>query len=100
MALRLTADELETYHADRRERSSKNNKPGIADSLITMAAWPEHGPVQLDKRDLVSALAKMWFEELESTPPGEKERLYERRPILGFVVRRIAPAVFKSHPLS
>jgi hypothetical protein len=99
VTLRLTAQELESYHVDRCERSSRGDKPGLADSLITMARWEQHGPVELEKLELVEALARMLAEEFDNTPSEKREELYERRPVVSFVVRRIAPPLSKSRPL-
>jgi hypothetical protein len=91
--LRLTVQELEDYHRGRRERSSKNSLPGLADSLLTLARRPEHGSVNVEKLDLVEALTQKLISEIEATSGGALVQLKKRRPIVGFVLDRIAARV-------
>jgi hypothetical protein len=98
--LRLDPDSLEKHHADRRMRAPKGGKPGLAESLIDLARREEHGSVELDKLELVEALARLIVEELQEAA-GDRDRvtaITERRPVVRFVVDRIIPTLNRPRP--
>jgi hypothetical protein len=98
--LRLDPDTLETHHADRRDRAPKGGQPGLAESLIDLARREEHGSVELDKLELVEALARMIVAELQEAQ-GDRERLLviaQRRPLVRFVFERVIPTLNRPRP--
>jgi hypothetical protein len=98
VSFELTEDELQADHADRRERSSRNGKPGIADSLITLVGQKTEGRLHLDKLELAEALAAMLVDEFIEA--GEqRETVLERRPVVRFFVERIAPELNRPIPV-
>jgi hypothetical protein len=94
--LHLTVEDLEKYHHDRCERAHKNDMPGLADSLLTLARREEHGNVVVEKLDLAQALTDMLVAELRSTQKQRLDDLKVRRPLVGFVIDRIAPQLVRA----
>ena len=97
--LHLEPEELERYHADRRKRSSKNDKPGLADSLIRLARRKTEGRLEIDKLVLVHSLADLLVGELVETGGQVSEELAARRPIVAFVLDRLLPAINRPRPV-
>jgi hypothetical protein len=98
VSFELTVGELESDHADRRERSTRNGRPGIADSLIIMVGRKTDGRVRLDKLELVEAIANMLIDEFQSTPLDQLPGLLERRPVIKFFLERIEPVLNRAIP--
>ncbi len=98
MSFELTVEELQSDHADRRARSSRNGRPGIADSLIILVGRQTEGRVRLDKLELVEAIASMLIEEFQSTPQDRLAEVLERRPVIKFFLKRIEPALNRPLP--
>ncbi len=87
----LDGETLRDYHDDRCGRASGKEKPGLADSLLTLARWPAHGAVQLTKPQLAEGLLKMLVEEFEAAKDDEAQaQLFQRRPVVQLLVQRIA----------
>jgi len=97
--LQLEPEELERYHTDRRERSSKNDKPGLADSLIRLARRKTDGRLDIDKLVLVHSLADQLVAELVEAGGPVSEGLAARRPIVAFVFDRLLPAINRPRPV-
>jgi hypothetical protein len=96
--LKLDPETLMAYHGDRRARSARGDNPGLADSLIRLARREEHGKLELDKLELVEAFAGMLVDELLATGRDDLEALAERRPIVGFVLKRLVLAINRPRP--
>jgi hypothetical protein len=88
-ALKLTASALRAYHDGRVQRSA-GQKPGLADSLLTLARREENGAVQLSKLELAEALLAHMLSEVADKPPDEVIAIARRRPVMGHVVERVA----------
>jgi len=87
----LDGEKLREYHDDRCSRTSGKEKPGLADSLLTLARRPAHGAVQLTKPQLAEGLLEMLVEEFEAAKDDEAQaQLFERRPVVQLLVQRIA----------
>ena len=98
--LELDVQTLIDCHEDRRERASRGDKPGLAETLIHLAANRHEPPVRLDKEELVEALAERIVGDLEETEGNQDEmqRLFERRPIVQFVFERLIPVLNRARP--
>lgn len=97
--LRLDPKRLVAFHEDRRKRSGKRDKPGIADSLIKLASRDEHGPVKLEKLAIVEALAEMLVRELDEAQGRDGiAEVRARRPIVDFVFERLVPVLARPRP--
>jgi hypothetical protein len=95
--LRLTADQLLANHQKRRERARKN-KPGLADTLISMATDDEHGPVLISKRELAAGLGQLIVDEYAGASEDERPVVLVRRPVLRFVLEQLVPAINRARP--
>jgi hypothetical protein len=98
--LRLDPDSLEKHHADRCARAPKGGAPGLAESLIDLARREEHGSVELDKLELVEALARLVVGEMQEAQ-GDRDRIVaitERRPVVRFVFDRVIPMLNRPRP--
>lgn len=98
--LALTPEELVAKHDDRRSRI-RDNKPGLADTMLMLAEQPDHGSVRLSKPELAEGLAKLLITELrQATNSADVEALKERRPITRFVIERLCPVLNRPRPIS
>lgn len=99
VSFELEADELERYHAERCEASPRNGTPGLADSLIRLVRRKTQGRLEIDKLELVGAVASMLAEELtEQSGPGT-DAVAARRPVVNFFLERIAPELMRALPV-
>lgn len=85
-------------------RVSRGDRPGLADTLLLLAAREEHGAIRLDKLALAEALAQKLVDELYSAPAGDqgavaREEMFARRPLVRFVVERLIPALDRPRPV-
>ncbi len=90
--LELTSTQLREYHDDRLTRSSgkDKDKPGLADSLATLAGRQEHGAVRFSKPELAKAIRQRLVAELSATSNWEElEEAAARRPVLNHIVQRV-----------
>jgi hypothetical protein len=98
IAFDLSAEELERVHADRRGRSSRGDRPGLADTMLREIRSRTNGALDIDKLDFLEALADFMIEELEATGRADIEELKRRRPIIGFTIDRVAEAINRPRP--
>lgn len=91
--LRLSAEELRSKHQDVTRKAKKGMEPGLAETLLRMTRNPVHGPVQLKKTELNEALIDRVVDELRDE--GVRQ-VVARRPIVRFVVDRIADELINS----
>ncbi len=99
-SLQLTPDQLMAEHADRRSRVQQN-PPGLAGTMLSMAARPEHGSVRVSKTELAEGLARLVVGELRETDTQEEvEALKQRRPVVRFVIDHLCPALSRPRPIS
>lgn len=98
--LQLTTEQLAACHKERRG-NARHNKPGVADTLLMMVRRDEHGNVTLSKSELAEGLAALLVRELDGVDSEQARAAIKReRPIVGFVIDRICPALNPSRPLS
>lgn len=96
----VTADQLLDKHTDRLSRAPKGGEPGLADTLLKMAEGMA-SPVRVPKAQLAEALARRMVEEYGKAR-GDEEKvkaLFERRPVLEFVIKRIIKPLNPPRPL-
>jgi hypothetical protein len=99
-SLSLAADALLGEHSKRCGRANQH-KPGIAETLLSMAAWPEHGSVRISKRELADGLAARLVAELRQARVDQSiEALEQRRAIVRFVIERVCPTLNRPRPIS
>jgi hypothetical protein len=95
----LTADELDEYHADRLARSPRKNAPGKADSLIRLVRRRTEGQLDIDKLDFIESFAGLLVDELAVADVEMLARVKAHRPIVSFVIDRLAEALNRPRPL-
>jgi hypothetical protein len=92
--LKLKPEELLEIHEDRVFRATKGSTPGLADTLLLEFDRRSGGVVVIDKLDVVEALAALIVGELtEARTEAAREALKKRRPVVGFVLDRLVPAL-------
>lgn len=97
--LTLTAEELVARHADVVERVGQRDAPGLAELLLKLAASPQHGFVVVEKLDLAQALTELIVNDLHEASGSDLDELKARRPLVGFLLDRIAPHLLRPVPL-
>lgn len=98
--LALGVERVETFHASRVERSHRNNRPGLADSLLNLARRPEHGSVSVEKPELAEALTAKIVAELRACSREQLPALKARRPIARFILERMTRHLDPPQPRS
>lgn len=86
--LTLDAGVLRAHHEERLSRAAAD-KPGLADTLLRMAAWPDHGAVRITKPELAEGLLQLMLDDFAAASEEDRGSLYERRPLLGLVAHRV-----------
>jgi hypothetical protein len=99
VAFELTGAELELIHADRVNRSPKNGKPGLADTLIREVADRTDGALVIPKLDLVEVFVEFLALKFDEGSAEEREALKVERPIIGFVIDRLIDALNRPRPI-
>jgi hypothetical protein len=98
--LSITVSELLAAHQRRLDGTERGQRPGLAGTLVKLALNHDP-PARLGKADLAEGLAKRMAAEFEKASANEAELagLYERRPVLRFVIGRIIKAINRPIPV-
>jgi hypothetical protein len=94
VTLDLPLEDVEAAHEKRRQHSQQ--EPGFVGTLLNAALDPAYGgPVQLSKPEFAVALADYALREFADVRADDDKlaELYERRPIVAFVTKRILPVL-------
>jgi hypothetical protein len=96
VTLELPLEAAEAVHQDRQLKAKRKDLPGFAGTLLRLAEDPQYGPVRISKPEFAVALAGRMLSDLEhaSDDPALLAELYERRPLLGFVMDRVIPVLW------
>jgi hypothetical protein len=79
-----------------KRRGQARADPGLAGTLLKLAEDPDYGgPVTISKPGFASALADRILTEFDEAQGDEQavEAFRRRRPLLGFVLDRVLPAL-------
>jgi hypothetical protein len=93
VTLTLPLDTAEGEHEKRRKNANASEPPGFAGTLLDLAEDPQHGAARISKPEFAVALADRMLADLEQAW-GDKvalTALYEKRPLLKFVLERVIP---------
>ncbi len=91
VSLTITPEQLEEAFDTRQVRAKED--PGKAGILLKLAEDPAYGgPVRISKPEFAAALAVRMLDDLEAVRGNDEARadLYSRRPLLPFVLERVA----------
>ncbi len=97
VAFDLDGNEMDEIHRERKERSSGRGK-GLAEDLLAEIRKRTKGRLDIDKVVLADALAECLVEEVKTCAPEDLDTLKRERPIVGFVIDRVASALNRPRP--
>jgi hypothetical protein len=97
VAFSLDGEEMHEIHRDRKERSAGRGK-GLAEDLLAEVRKRTEGRLDIDKVVLAEALAEGLVEKIETCAPDDLDTLKQERPIIGFVIDRVASALNRPRP--